>query len=269
MASEPRVRPVETLRELVTSLEAALTVVAARPKAKNVHHLRTTTRRIEAEMELLTLLPGMGEQSKAGQESVQRLGKLRRTAGKVRDLDVQRKLTQSGEGSQSKDARQLRKALKQRRGDREEELLREIEKQRNKLSKSLEALLDALDAAKPPALSTERLARLVCRWYTHNSPATAEGTEQMHAVRKAAKMARYMAESGADGKGSRLARTFEEVQQAGGRWHDWLTLAEVAREELGDSSPLAKVFDQRCKRALTMYKRRLRTLPEALSGATE
>lgn len=269
MASEPSVRPVETLRELVTSLEAALTVVAARPKPRNVHHLRTTTRRIEAEMELLALLPGTGEQSKAVQESVQRLGKLRRTAGKVRDLDVQRKLTQSGKGSQSKDARQLRKALKQRRGDREEELLREIEKRRDKLAKSLEALLDALDAAKPPALSNQKLNQLVCRWYTHNSPAIAEDTEQMHAVRKAAKMARYMAESGVDGKNSRLAHVFEDVQEAGGHWHDWLTLAEVAREELGDSSPLADLFTQRCERALSEYKRHLRSLPSALSGAAE
>ena len=266
MASGSSVRPIETLRELVTSLEAALTVVAAKPKPKPVHHLRTTTRRIEAQIELLAIVRGAEVQSKSTKKPVELLGKLRKAAGHVRDIDVQRKLIKSGTGSQSKEARQLRKILRQRRGEEEAGLLNTLEKHRGKLTKTLEALIEITEAAKPAAITTAKLADRVRNWYTHNSPAVSQSAEQMHAIRKAAKMSRYMAESISED--SKLARFFEEVQQAGGQWHDWLLLTQIAREELGDSSMLAKLFARRCERSMAAYKHHLKSLPQKLAHVT-
>ncbi|HZY63975.1 MAG TPA: CHAD domain-containing protein [Edaphobacter sp.] len=266
MASGSSVRPVETLRELVTSLEAALTVVAAKPKPKPVHHLRTITRRIEAQIELLAMLSGAEKKRKATEEPVELLGKLRKAAGRVRDIDVQRKLIKSGTGSQSKEARQLRKILKQHRHKEEARLLNTLEEHRSKLAKALEVLVEAKEAAKPAPFAVAKLADLVCDWYTHNSPAVSQSAEQMHEIRKAAKMSRYMAESISED--SKLAQIFEEIQQAGGRWHDWLMLNQIACEELGDSSTLAKLFAQRCERSMAEYKRYLKSLPQKLAHVT-
>lgn len=266
MTSGSNVWPVETLRELITSLEAALTVVAAKPEPKPVHHLRTTTRRIEAQIELLAMVPDTEVQSKSTKKPVELLGKLRKAAGRVRDIDVQRKLIKSGTGSQSKEARQLRKILKQRRGEEEAGLLNTLEKYRGKLTKTLEALIETTETVKPAAITAAKLADRIRNWYTHNSPAVSKSAEQLHEIRKAAKMSRYMAESISED--SKLARIFEEVQQAGGRWHDWLLLARIAREELSDSSMLAKLFARRCERSMAEYKRHLKSLSQKLAHAT-
>ena len=70
-------------------LKAAIAACLKKASPKRVHHLRSTTRRIEATLELLVLsadIPGIDKQSKPLQRSV---GRVRRAAGIVRDADVQ------------------------------------------------------------------------------------------------------------------------------------------------------------------------------------
>ncbi len=59
-------------------------------------------------------------------------------------------------------------------------------------------------------------------------------------------------------KAHRLATRYGDIQQAGGQWHDWLLLAQVASDELGKSSKLAKRFTSRADRSLRAYKRLLK-----------
>jgi CHAD domain-containing protein len=273
MAADTKAHPIDTLRELVTALEAAITVALAKPKPKAVHHLRTITRRIEAQLELLVLLPGVPKHAKPAERSRKLLGKLRKTAGRVRDLDVQRDLADSKSPGLQKDAQHLRKLFKRQRKEEADRLLGIIGKHQDKLVRALEALLKALDSGEPYSLSTPQLMQLTCDWYTHNVLAVAQSSEQMHAVRKTAKLARYMAESAPEVAQSvhKLARAFESLQQAGGHWHDWFTLSEIARRELGDSSPLTQSFVRRCEKSLTDYQRRLKVFPKkirAIASAT-
>jgi len=98
---------------------------------------------------------------------------------------------------------------------------------------------------------------------------------QLHSLRRNAKIARYMIESGLPAtKGDkgrdkvvirtrRLAGVFEALQQSGGSWHDWLTLSETARNELGSSSGLAQSFTRHRERSLADYLRRLKANPVA------
>ena len=97
--------PVRTLRELVTSLGAAITLVLADPKPRSIHDLRTGTRRIEAQLELLALLPDLPRHAKPAKKAGKLLRKVRRAAGSVRDLDVQRNIV----ASKSREAAELRK----------------------------------------------------------------------------------------------------------------------------------------------------------------
>lgn len=256
--------PVRTLRELVTSLEAAITLALADPKPRHVHKLRTTTRRIEAQLELLALLPDLPKHDKPATKTRKRLRKLRRAAGRVRDLDVQHGLVQS----KSNEAHQLRSLFKHQHERAAEQLIDTLNKHQAKLTRNLEALLEALAPAESLSISAEYLAKLALDWYVRNAPAAAkQNHRQLHDVRKAAKLARYISESAGSTPARRLARTFESLQQSGGNWHDWLTLSGIAHDELGDTSTLTQTFTRRCERSLAEYQTHLKSLPKILARA--
>lgn len=267
--------PVRTLRDLVTSLEAAITLTLASPKPKPVHRLRATTRRVEAQLELLALLPDLPKHAKPARKARKFLRKLRRAAGRVRDFDVQHDLTQS----RSQEAHHLLGLFKRQRDEAAKQLIETIHKHQSKLTRALEALLKALAPAESVTISDAQLAQLTLRWYAHRAPVSAEQDHrQLHNARKAAKLARYIAESAfaspksANQKASasihRLARVFESLQESGGEWHDWLTLSQIAHRELGSSSLLAQAFTRRCERSLTAYRRHLKAFPKKIPGVS-
>lgn len=264
MAATSNTHPIGVLHGLATTLDAAITLVTANPKPKPVHRLRTIVRRIEAQLELLSLIPDLPEHAKPAKKARKLLRKLRSAAGRVRDLDVQRVLTNSK--SQDADADRLRRMFKDRRKRETERLLDIIDKHQPKLARTLESLFKALAPDEDLALSPARIIELTIHWYSHNIPTAAQSFDELHSIRKSAKLARYMAESPMRPTQStrRLAQTFESLQQAGGTWHDWLTLSDVAHRELGSSSTVTRTFARNCKRSLAGYQRNLKSLPKSL-----
>ena len=269
-------RPVHTLNDAIQSLEAAVLVCYATPKKKPVHQVRTWTRRVEAQLELIAQLPDAPAAGKQRDRALRILKKLRRTAGDVRDLDVERDLIaqetrKKQDPSQTdrtlhKQARKLRRELKQRR-HREADSLRSLLK---KIRKELPAVLQVLRAKFAPvneaALSEPELLTLVGDWYARSSPQQPSligKSKALHAVRKCAKLARYMVAptSKSTGRAStnaqRLSYYFEALQHTGGEWHDLLQLQKLAAKELGRSSELAMHFAQRSDQALRTFKRQL------------
>lgn len=95
--------PVQVLREHITALEASISVCLADPDHKPVHRLRTETRRVEALLLLLALIPGLPEHRKQAATLLRALARLRRAAGEVRDLDVHRKMLE--QFAEAEDAR--------------------------------------------------------------------------------------------------------------------------------------------------------------------
>ena len=244
-----KVYPVQALREQFTALEAAIELTLVKPRRKPVHDLRTGTRRIEAQLELLRLLAGKEPRLAVVVESAGKvrklLGAVRKAAGKVRDLDVQRDLVRDAMDHDATkrmkaDAKHLRETLKAERVEEAAELLRELEGHARKLGPKLEKLLRRLEPALEVSVSTGKLEKLVRGWYDVQTAGVGETHDELHGIRKAAKLARYMAESG----GVASAQEFENVQQMGGAWHDSLTLRTVAHDELGKRSKLVAKFAQ-------------------------
>jgi CHAD domain-containing protein len=138
-----------------------------------------------------------------------------------------------------------------------------LHKQHARLPLAFGELLATLAPAESMALSESQLIELVLAHYgsLHQpEPTAATGeTAQLHELRKRAKLARYLAESAPKSATAarRLAAQFESLQQAGGEWHDWLILAEVAADELGDSAKLPQRFIAHTETALDTFKRRL------------
>lgn len=250
--------------------------------------MRTLTRRIEAQLALIAMLPGAdshsGSQSrtpiKQHEKALRLLRKLHRAAGRVRDLDVERDLV-AKEVSRTKgrssaaatirdEARRLCYHLERSRDKKAEALLQLLKEQSKRIPLIFSELLDALSSARDATLTEDKLVELVRDWYGRcDVPDAAALTdpEQFHSIRKRAKLARYMAESNSQrapqsriqsaSQARRLAAHFEAIQQAGGTWHDWLQLAETAKKELGKSAQLPRRFTARAQRALLAYKRKL------------
>lgn len=269
-------RPVEALRYAIQSLEAAALVCVASPKKKPVHHLRTWTRRIQAQLELIALLPNAPKAPAEHTRVLDLLKKLRHAAGRVRDLDVERDLIAQEsarlKGSSiaadalRKEARVLGKNLKKQRDVEADALLSLLKKQRKKLPLALKDLCDAFAPMKETALTEANHTGLVRDWYMRSNPPSLPGSaderETLHTLRKRAKHARYMAETApqASTRAHRLAARFEAIQQAGGHWHDWIQLHDVAAKELGKSAQLPRRFAAHGERSLRTYKAKLAKL---------
>ena len=264
-SSSRAAHPVRTLREYVTALEAAVTVCLADPKPKPVHHLRTATRRIEGQLALLNIMSGVPDHDKPARRVRRILKKLRRAAGEVRDLDVQMEMLDSIASARSlqHDSSRLHERMKAGREKAAGSLVKLLHRRGADVAGMLESLLDALRPAESVAVSPGQLMTLARDWFAQNAPQELHGNlddpDQLHAVRKTAKLARYIAENAPKSavQTRRLADAFESVQEAGGRWHDWLVLAAVANDKLGASSPLTMSFTRRCRSALAAYRRRL------------
>jgi len=262
-------QPLKTLREQATALEAAMLECLAKPAKRSVHKLRTSTRRIEAQLQLLAMLPELPQHGKPREKLLRLLKRLRQAAGDVRDLDVQRDLIAEamkkdarGHNAALKEARQLKQDLKQKRDQRADELLAVLKEEKADLPLAFKRLFDSLEAAGSLTVSESDLTALIHTWYSQHTPAAPpdiDDVEHLHDIRKFAKLARYLAESAPKSAGNarRLAARFEDLQEAGGQWHDWLILAESARDQLGGSAQLPIEFAARAEKCLKSFERQI------------
>jgi CHAD domain-containing protein len=264
MTTPTSARPIQTLREQITNLEAAITVCLAGPGPKPVHKLRTSTRRVQAQLTLLSLLPDLPPHQKPEKTARRLLKKLRRAAGNIRDFDVQINLIEEKTSASTKEASDaLSSALSHQRTQAETGLLHLLNKHQAKLTRSLESLLEALDPAKSQTVPANQLSVLAQGWFIQNIPSETmpDDPDQLHAIRKTAKLARYIAETAPKSARTprKLAAIFESLQQAGGEWHDWLILSTIADDKLGDC-PLTQTFRSQCEAALVNYRSHIQSL---------
>src|SRR5579872_27891 len=212
---------------LFRKLERDLVRLSSGQEAENVHSFRTTTRRLQT---LLELIPADGRNQK---KLVKMLDRIRRRAGKVRDLDVQlaalrslkvpqepRRKTQLIQGLielRAKHEKRLQKTLNK-------QTIREIQKRLKRGAKQvrLEAAGDPLSAART------MLAQVV-------RPAGPVTEDLLHRYRIVVKRARYAAEfAPRSAEAVQFMAQLKQLQDALGNWHDWLTLTQTAAKRLGD-----------------------------------
>jgi len=185
----------------------------------------------------------------------------------VRDLDVQRELLENEEtqSDAKPDVRAMARLRKQRREEAADELLEQLEKRQTKLANTLEALLEALEPAAHLKLAATELLAMVERQFRNNRELKAQQptTDQLHKLRKTAKVARYLAENAPDSRRAKqTAKQYESLQQAGGEWHDWMELTKEAKEELGRHHALVDVFGRKCNRHLDQFHKLLQPFRE-------
>jgi CHAD domain-containing protein len=255
--------PVAKLREQAKRLEAALSVGVATPTVKAVHELRSSTRRVEAQLELLSMMQGLPSYRAEAGKVLRRLTTLRKRAGRVRDCDVHLKLLDDKAGemralpettaafAKSKD--KLQKQLNKQRARKEDKLIATIERQLPKLARDTENLLKTLKDAENREASVSEMLRLIGDKFDRGLQSQQSGEEHLHDLRKSAKRARYQCECLPGPQAAALARRLEQLQDAGGSWHDLLDLTKSCHVALGADHPMSRLLEHVRDEHLDIY----------------
>lgn len=209
-------------------LDRVLSKLAKKPAPERVHKFRTNSRRVEAL--LSEIAPELRSSDK---KLLRRLSRLRKKAGRVRDLDVQIAALRGlkfprANGHKS----QLMDALIEERRKRERKLAKafdrdttaEIRECLKRAGRDLKILADA----DPLALTLGKLRDLA----RNQAPIT---EKTLHQYRITGKRARYVAElaESDDPKAKHVVEQLKHMQDVIGDWHDWLKLTQKAEELVG------------------------------------
>jgi CHAD domain-containing protein len=209
-------------------LEQDLLKLSSKPRAKEVHRFRTDTRRLQ------TLLGELSPKLDRNQKKLLKLlARLRKRAGKVRDLDVQ--LTALRALKVSREPRrktqlvnhliELRSAQEKKlKKAADEETVQEMRKRLKRAGKSFSP-----EASRDPLATARGMLERIERTDAPLSEAV------LHQYRILSKRARYAAEfAGKSAEATQFIASLKRLQDAVGDWHDWLTLTQSASEHLGD-----------------------------------
>lgn len=287
MSSSRQILVTSLLDSQVQTLNSAMLVAQTSADKSPVHRLRTSTRRLEAQLALLDLLPGLPPHVDEAAEVHRLLRRVRRAAATVRDLDVQIDMVQADMPDSAavhigspgdlvrRESHRLLKKLNKRRMREAQGLTGTLKTESQGLEAALLALQNTLrpaPGAKPFTVSATEINERIQGWFADRSRAVLRAdrhpngayalqrlqhlnAEMLHDMRKVAKQCRYMAESLPENspEARRLAQRFEYLQEAGGVWHDWLALEEVADRVFGKKGPLTTRYRNHRDAALAEF----------------
>ena len=238
---------------------AALKVCRNHPRRKAVHQLRTTARRLEALLHAAKRRQrGDGTFERKVDRALKALKPIRTAAGPVRDMDVQMQLLAefvdrvggsklAGErDATDEEVSKLRTTLMKNRKDAAAELVYVIADATDKVLKDLNRLRTTLSDVKWQHLMKD--AKGIQRKSAKD--VAIEGPESLHRYRKRVKFARYLGEMEASAAAEHFVQRLKKVLDAIGVWHDWMLLAQLAREALGKSSTLTRLLKKERDRSL-------------------
>ncbi len=218
----------EHIKSVLEKLNRQLPKLANKPQPKNVHQFRTNARRLEAVLE--EVAPDIGRNEK---KLLKQLARLRRKAGRVRDLDVQVAALRSLKIPHDAGRKaQLLRTLVETRAKREQKLAKALDTETvRELKRRLKRAATDLqipDNVEPLVLAT----RMFTRVNHTQSPLT---EKILHGYRIAGKRVRYVAELAGDvPEAQPILEKLKVMQDALGSWRDWLLLTETAEKIFSD-----------------------------------
>jgi len=215
-------------RAVFQKLERDLAKLSSKSPAESVHRFRTGTRRLQ--ILLGELSPKLDRNEK---KLLKRLARIRKRAGKVRDLDVQLAVLRSFKfPRRPRHKTQLINSLIELRSRQEKKLRKEVDaaaiREIGKRLKRAATHFNPKTARDPLAVAKAMLAKLDAA----NAPVT---EAVLHQYRILSKRARYAAEfAGPSPEAASFISAIKALQDALGDWHDWLTLTQTASKHLGE-----------------------------------
>ncbi|MGH9497060.1 MAG: CHAD domain-containing protein, partial [Candidatus Sulfotelmatobacter sp.] len=193
-----------------------------------VHGFRTTTRRLQTLVE--ELLP---ERSRNQKKLLKMLNRIRRRAGKVRDVDAQLAALRSLKTSQEPRRKtQLTHGLIELRTKHEKRLSKLLKKDvirdiRKRLQRGAGELM--LDSIRDPLAAARRMTE------AGTVAGGASDEDIVHGYRLAVKRARYAAEFAVpSSESTALIVQLKKIQDTLGHWNDWNLLTHTAAGRFGE-----------------------------------
>ena len=230
----------ENVQKPLRKLRKALKQLPADPSSKEVHSLRTETRRLEAIVEALNL-----ERKKKTRQLLKAMTPVRKAAGDVRDMDVLvgNVLALSHDHEDDSLVR-LVEHLGEKRVESARDLRHTVAAQQKVARRTLKEysrLVGKQFPAKEHTLSSESPAPIELTTELSNWPALDE--ENIHPFRIKVKQLRYMLQL-ADNADKQAIDALGKVKDEVGDWHDWQELARIAKGVLDpeeDRAALKKI----------------------------
>ena len=217
-------------KSIFRKTEKELLRLASGHGAEAVHGFRTTTRRLQTLLEQL-----VSEGDRKYKRLLKTLNRIRKAAGKVRDIDVQLEALRSLKTPQEPRRKtQLMQSLIELRAQHEKRLRKLLKKQdvrdiRKRLKRAESALKFELN--RDPLTVAKQMLTSV------SIPRGSVDEEALHRYRLVVKRARYAAEfAPKSAEATQFLAGLKRLQDALGSWHDWMTLTHTAMERLGDIS---------------------------------
>jgi CHAD domain-containing protein len=215
------------------------------PTPKQIHSLRTRTRRFEASLQALALDNQTNER-----QVLRALAKLRRRAGKVRDLDVLTEYVANVPEKEESDCLvELLEYLGAEHAQRSKRLhsfaVQYGPSLRRRLKRTAAYLgMPAADGAPTSsALGDAMLSEL--RLQRELAAPVRLNRKNLHPYRLKVKELRYVLELENNPENRQVIETLGEMKDAIGEWHDWQELLTIAKEQLphGPECKLVRSFE--------------------------
>src|SRR5947209_3321155 len=211
---------------ILRRMERNLLRLAEDPNREAVHDFRTTSRRLETLFDLLPV------RDRSQRKLLKLLSRIRRRAGEIRDIDVQLAALRSFKVPQEPRRKtQLIHRLIDLRVQHEQKFAKlltkkamiEATKRIRRASQSLHGTSN-----RDPLVVANEILRSV-------STAGPLSDEILHRYRMAVKRARYAAEfAPRSAERDSFIAELNQLQDALGSWHDWMTLTRTAARQLGE-----------------------------------
>lgn len=235
--AERAAKPIRKLRKLLKKMPAV-------PTADDIHDFRTSSRRIEATIQSLSLDSGQN-----GRRVWKQISKLRKRAGKVRDMDVLTdylsnfshhreetgchvRLLEHLGAQRLKYARKFERARHQRAP--------ELNKRLKRTARQMDNLLPS-NGKKDPAqnrVSAEVTASALTLLTALAEPARL-GKTNLHPYRLQVKELRNVLQMAEKSARQEFVRQLGEAKDAIGEWHDWEELVTIAKTVLNHGANCA------------------------------
>ena len=229
-----------------------LSKLSTEPQPESVHRFRTNSRRVESL--LFELVPSLdGNQRKL----LKTLKRLRKKAGRVRDLDVQIAALRSQAPAGKS---QLLRVLIDERGKRMGKLAKAFDQ---KTTAELRKRLRRAEKETSIPDSVDPLAAGLRLFFQLGKDGAALTENKLHQYRIVGKRARYLAELAGDSAEAQVVvGQLKRMQDVIGDWHDWLDLTHKAEQLLrGDQNSALVVALRNLTRA--KFRQAVHALAEA------
>ncbi len=259
---------VDRIQKSVRKIRKFVKKAPAQPTPEQVHDLRTNTRKLESALHALSLDSNGDEQRLL--KSVKRI---RRRAGKIRDMDV---LTAN-----------VCSVKVNSEGDCEVQLLEHLGAQRHKYAKKLHstvlkesavlkrtlqrevAELDALmEDSKPEQAAAQAGARALELASQLTDPPRLNRSN-LHPYRLKVKELRYVLQMAEKNGQAEFVKDLDEVKDSIGEWHDWEELIAIAADVLDHGSgcrlqqELKRISESKYEHALALATKLRKTYLKA------